>query len=172
MNVSFVLRSTGRSSIRRVGRSTAFRGKKEGENPMYVTSSRDALTAPCTKRFSNEAMDVMQFNLRVIVNAKDTLAFMKQLCTAKEHNFAGWKGDQPVQKYLHNQITVLESTSAPVDAEDPDHMAYRYGDAQVVDLDLICEYLFCKAAYDTVKPKQVQEDITKAGEADAKGKKK
>jgi hypothetical protein len=112
----------------------------------------------------------MQFDVRVVVDAKDTLAFMKQLCTAKPHNFSGWKGTEPAQKYLHNQITILETSTAPVDPEAFEHTVYRYGDAQVVELDLICEYLFNKAAYEDVKPKQVKDDITAAVEAATKKK--
>ena len=170
MNVNFVLTQTVGRSIRRGSRGGGMRGKKTGENPTYVTSAKDAMTTPCTGRFSGETFDVMQFDVRVVVNARDTLAFMKQLCTAKEHKFAGWKGTEPVQKYGHNQITILESTTAPVDPEGPEHMVYRYGDAQVVELDLICEYLFSRAAYEDVKPKQVKDDITTAVEAGTKKK--
>lgn len=168
MNVSFVLGRTGGRAIRRAGRS--MRAKKEGENPLYVTSAKDAMTTPCTGRLTCEDYDVMQFNVRTVVDAKDALAFMKQLCTAKPHKFSGWKGNEPAQTYLHNQITILESGTAPVDPETPEHMAYRYGDAQVVELDLICEYVFNKAAYEAVKPQQVKTDITTALESGAKKK--
>jgi len=170
MNVNFVLTQTMGRSVRRVGRGGGMRGKKTGENPTYVTSAKDAMTTPCTGRYSGETFDVMQFDVRVVVNAKDTLAFMKQLCTAKEHKFAGWKGNEPAQKFAHNQITILESTTAPVDPEGMEHMAYRYGDAPVVELDLICEYLFSKAAYENVKPEQVKTDIVDAVDAGTKKK--
>ena len=170
MNVSFVLgRTTGRA-IRRAGRG--LRAKKEGENPLYVTSAKDGMTTPCSGRLSCEEYDVMHFNVRTVVDAKDTLAFMKQLCAAKPHKFSGWKGNEPAQTYLHNQITILESGTAPVDPESIEHMAYRYGDAQVVELDLICEYLFNKAAYEGIKPQQVKSDITTAIESATKGKKR
>ncbi|MBN1508424.1 MAG: hypothetical protein JW955_16365 [Sedimentisphaerales bacterium] len=166
MNVSFVLgRTTGRS-IRRRGRT--MRTKKEGENPAYVTSAKDAMTTPCTERYSNETLDVMQFDVRVIVDAKDTLAFMKQLCTAKPHKFSGWKGNEPPRTYLHNQITILESGMAPVDPEAIEHTAYKYGNSQVTELDLICEYIFSKAAYESIKPQQVKDDITAAIESGTK----
>jgi len=165
MNVNFVLTQTLGRSMRRVGRGGGMRGKKTGDNPTYVTSAKDALTTPCTGRYSGEIFDVMQFEIRVVVDAKDTLAFMKQLCAAKEHKFAGWKGNEPVQKFLHNQITILESTTAPVDPEGPEHIAYEYGDAPVVELDLFCEYLFSKAAYEDVKPQQVKDDIVAAVDA-------
>ncbi len=162
MNVSFVLGRASSRAFRRAGRG--FRAKKEGDNPLYVTSAKDAMTMPCTERFSCEDYDIMHFEVRVVVDAKDTLAFMKQLCTAKEHKFSGWKGNEPAQKYLHNQITVLESSTAPVDPQRLEHLVYRYGDAEVVELDLICEYILNKAAYETTKPKQVKDDITAAVE--------
>ena len=169
MNVNFTLtQPTGGRSMRRMGRGMARGGKKTGDNPTYITSGKDAMTVPCTGRFSGETFDAMQFEVRVVVNARDTLAFMKQLCTAKGHKFAGWKGNEPAQNYQHNQITILESTTAPVDPEGFEHTVYRYGDAQVVELDLICEYLFIKAAYEDVKPKQVKDDITTALEAGTK----
>jgi hypothetical protein len=172
MNVSFALgKKGGRAMKRRPGQS-GYGTKKEGENPTYVTSAKDAMTTPCTGRFSGESYDVMQFDVRVIVGAKDTLPFMKQLCTAKAHKFSGWKGDQPAQTYLHNQITILESTTSPVDPEFPEHMVHRYGDAQVVELEVICEYLFNKAAYEDIKPQQVKDDIVAAVESATKGKKR
>jgi hypothetical protein len=172
MNVNFVLGKTSSRAMRRPGRSFrgAKGGKTAGENPVYVTGAKDAMTTPCTGRYSGETFDIMQFDARVVVNAKDTLAFMKQLCTAKQHSFSGWKGTEPAQKYLHNQITILESSTAPVDPEAIEHTVYRYGDAQVVELDLICEYLFNKAAYEGVKPQQVKDDITAAVEAATKKK--
>jgi hypothetical protein len=168
MNVSFVLGKTTGRAIRRPGR--AMRAKKEGENPTYVTSAKDAMTTPCTGRYCNEAFDVMQFDVRVIVEARSTLAFMKQLCTAKPHKFTGWKGNDPPQTYLHNQITILESSTAPVDPEANEHMAYKYGNSEVAELDLICEYLLSKAAYEDIKPQQVKDDITTAIESASKKK--
>lgn len=171
MNVSFVFTQTMGRSMRRVGRATGRGGKKTGDNPVYVIVAKDAMTTPCTGRLSGETFDVMQFEVRVVVDSKSALAFMKQLCTAKEHKFAGWKGDQPKQTFQHNQITILESTQSPVDPENWQHNTYRYGDAQVAELDLICEYLFIRAAYDGIKPKQVTDDVAAALEAGTKKKK-
>ncbi len=85
--------------------------------------------------------DVMQFDVHVIVKAADVMRFMQELCSAKTHKFRGWLGDQPEQTYKHNQISILESQIAPVDREDFDHSSYQYGNDEVVDVDLICEYV-------------------------------
>jgi hypothetical protein len=47
----------------------------------------------------------------------------------------------------------------PVEQTDYQHDLYRYGDKPVVDLDLICEYVFQKDAYEEIKPQQVKDDM-------------
>ena len=101
----------------------------------------------------------MHFGLRVVVGVEHVMPFMKELCSAKTHKFSGWFGDQPEQTFEHNQITILESSVVPVDRESYGHRNYRYGDDAVVELDLICEYLFETAAYKDMQPQQVKDDI-------------
>jgi len=136
------------------------RGKKkeEGDRPSYVLKPEEGLTESCTGRASDENLDVVHFNFAVVVDAEAVLPFMKELCSAKEHKFRGFKGElaQP-QTYRHNQITILESTVSAVDREDKLHSRYRYSDDAVVELDLICEYVFNRKAYDAIKPKIVKE---------------
>jgi hypothetical protein len=172
MNMDFVLgRGAGRAFIRRGTIMQQNRGGgKAGDNPIYVTGANDAMTAPCTGRYCNEQFDVVHFDVRVVVEAKSAMAFMKQLCTAKSHEFRGWKNNEPLQKLEHNQITILETSTVPVDLQTPVHNIHRYGDAPTVELDLICEYLFDKPTYEGMKPKQVKDDITSAVEAATKTK--
>jgi hypothetical protein len=167
MNVNFVLGRMAGRSMRRPGRGGRT-SDKTGENPTYVTSAKDAMTVPCTGRYCNDEIDVVHFDVRVVVEAKSAMAFMKQLCSAKTHRFNGWKNEGPAQTLQHNQITILESSTIPVDPQGFEHALYRYGDAPAVELDLICEYLFDKPAYEGQKPEQVKEDITSALEGAAK----
>ena len=168
MNTGFVFgRSAMRRGVRRPGMG-AIRTKQEGENPTYVTSARNAMTTPCTGRFCGEDIDVIHFEVRVVVDARDVMNFLKELCSAKEHKFRGWKGTEPEQTYKHNQITVLETNVAPVDKMDLDHDFYVYGDEPVVDLDLICEYILNKAAYEGIKPQLIKDDITIANTPEKK----
>jgi len=55
-----------------------------------------------------------------------------------------------------------------VDKMDLDHDFYVYGDEPVVDLDLICEYILNKAAYEGIKPQLIKDDITIANTPDKK----
>ncbi len=166
MNVSFVLRARlPGMQLRRRG----IRRNKDVQSPVYVTSARDAMTKPCTGRFTNEETDVVHFNVRVVIRADDVMAFMQRLCSAKEHRFLGFYGDLPAQTCKHNQITVLESNIAPVNRVGYEHDLYRYGDDAVVELDLICEYIFQKAAYEDIKPQLVKDDIVEAATAKQPG---
>jgi hypothetical protein len=162
MSTLFTQSRTGRSVIGARGRRAAA-GPKDKQSPTYAVTLKTAMTGtPCTGRFSNETLDVMQFDVRVIVKAADVMRFMQELCSAKTHKFRGWRGDQPEQTFKHNQISILESQIIPVDREDFEHNTYEYGPDEVVDVDLMCEYVFNKAAYEKIQPKVVLEDIASA----------
>ena len=160
MGVAFTLKQMRGAIRRRAGRGRGFARKGEGENPTYVFDDKTGLTKPCTGRLSNEQIDVIHFDVRVVVRAGDIMAFIDELCRAKEHTFRGYPyGNEPPQTFRHNQITVLESSIAPVDREGFQHSLYRYGNGAVVELDLICEYVFNKVAYDSIQPQQVKDDL-------------
>jgi hypothetical protein len=94
----------------------------------------------------------MQFEVRAITNAAEVMHFMQELCTAKTHKWRGWRGDQPEQTFKHNQIAILECEILPIDREDFDHNSYEYGPDQVASVDLICEYVINKAAFEIPAP--------------------
>lgn len=158
MNVGFTLskgtRMVGGRKVRRTG--------QQQEMPSYAINLKTAMAAPpCTGRFCNAeaGYDVMHFEITVIVSADQVMHFIQELCSAKTHKFRGWYDDLPEQVFKHNQITVLEDSISPVDLEGSDHGTYRYGPGAVVQLDLICEYLFICTGYDEVKPKVILNDI-------------
>ena len=129
--------------------------------PSYVLSANEGLVESCTGRFTNDDIDVVHFNVIVVVNVKAVLPFMQQLCRPKQHKFRGFSNDAVEQTFKHNQITVLESSIEPVDRKDKEHSLYRYGEDAVVILDLICEYIFNKNSYDEIKPESVKESLMK-----------
>jgi len=125
--------------------------------PSYIITVQEGLTEPLTARVCNSDIDVVHFNVAVIVNTKAILPFMQQICSAKQHKFRGFSGDEQEMTFKHNQITVLESTISQVDREDPSYSLYQYGEDAVVRLDLICEYIFYKKGYKEIKPAAVKE---------------
>jgi len=147
MGINFV--ASGRQSIRRPA----------GDRPGYVRLINEGLTNPYTGRLSDDDIDVVHFNIVVLVSAKAVLPFMQELCSAKSHVFRGWSGQERPQAFRHNQITILESKISSVDRDDSLHNLYRYGEDAVVSLDLICEYIFNKSGYDEVKPESVKETL-------------
>ncbi len=157
--------------LKRPGASRRFRGRgrrgprtssDEVDKPTYVISVDNGLTISCTGRLSDDDIDVIDFNIAVVINIKSVLPFMQQLCSAKKHKFKGFSGDEPEQTFKHNQITVLETKFRSV--EDEPYSLYDYGEDPVVELDLICEYIFNKKGYEEIKPETVTEKQLKAAE--------
>ena len=145
LNVSFAASDKGTSK------------KAAAVRPSYVLSIKEELTEPHTGRFCNDDIDVVHFNVVVVVSTKAVLPFMQQLCSAKQHKFRGFSGEEQEQVFKHNQITVLESNVRSIDRKDTAHNLYRYGEDAAVELDLICEYIFNKNGYDEIKPESVKE---------------
>ncbi len=131
------------------------------DKPNYVIELEDATiekTVPWTGRISGKYIDVVHFSTAVIIDSRSVMAFMKSLCSQKEHTHRiGYSenGDEIALK--HNQITVLASEISPVDLEDDVHKYNRYGDDAVVRLSLVCEYIFVRNGYDTIKPRSIKE---------------
>jgi hypothetical protein len=146
------------------GDKEGFRSRERtvGGRPSYVRQGKEermieaALTEPWTGRVCNEDIDVVHFKVGLVVSARAVLPFMQELCSAKQHEFGGFFGEQQRQPFKHNQITILESEITPIDREDESHELYRYGEDAVVELDLICEYIFDKDGYDEIKPELVR----------------
>jgi hypothetical protein len=135
-------------------------GKKTADikRPSYVRTIADGFTESYTGRLSDKDIDVVHFNVVVVVSTDAVLSFMKELCSAKQHKFSGFLGNEQEQIFKHNQITILESSIRPINREDKAHLCYRYGEDAVVELDLICEYIFNKAGYDEIKPEAVKKE--------------
>jgi hypothetical protein len=139
----------------------------EADKPAYVLTGTDGLTESCTGRLSKPEgdIDVIHFNATFVVGAKDVLPFMDKLCSGKEHPFRGYPdGNEPPQTFKHNQISILESKiGSPGLGSDPAHRYYSYGSDNVVELDLICEYVLNRKGYEIIMPASVKTTI--AGQA-------
>ncbi len=145
------------------------KSKDEADRPSYVISAADGLAESCTGRYCGDDIDVIHFNISVVVSAKAVLPFMKELCSAKQHKFSGYPdGLEQPQIFKHNQITVLESKIGSANLNGLDHRYYRYGEDSVLELDLVCEYIFNKRSsgngkgYEDIKPESVKKTL--AGE--------
>jgi hypothetical protein len=86
---------------------------------------------------------------------------MKELCSAKEHQYIDESGQ--THTYKHNQITIIESKIYSVDKEGYENTNYIYGDSGIVELDLICEYILKKEGYEDLKPESVKAALLEQG---------
>lgn len=123
--------------------------------PKYAIKKPDAITQPLTLRMNSELIHVVHFGMAVVVDARKVLWFMEQLCSEKTHVFKGFDGDQPPREFKRNQITILESSARSFQQEMGPHMLYRYGNNPVVELNLVCEYVFDANAYQPIVPEVV-----------------
>lgn len=138
----------------------------ESDSPFYILSEGEGLTKSFTGRFTNEEIDVVHFALSVLISNKKVLRFMDELCSSRSHIFKGFDGKGEEQTFKHNQITILKSNISSVDRDDNEHELYRYGDDAVVELFLVCEYVFNRKGYEAIMPKSVVEETIKTGEED------
>jgi hypothetical protein len=122
------------------------------DKPKYVIKPEEQLTEACTGRISNNDYNVIHFGFVAVVKANEILPFMKALCSAKEHRFKGYKGDEGARVFKHNQITILETNIKAVDPASPEHRYYRYGYDSVEEVEFICEYIFNKKGYEPINP--------------------
>lgn len=154
------------SRNRRDYRRSSRRGKIKAseDRPTYIVSPEQVLAESCTYRKCDDEIDVVHFNFAVVINSKMILPFMREVCIAKEHEFRGFSGEAEPEKFAHNQITIIESRIQPIEVAEPDHELHRYGDDAVVKLELTCEYIFRKIAYDGIKPQVVKDAVAKAQE--------
>ena len=172
MGITFTMglkrpRSGGGGAFRSGRRGAQKKQQEDVDRPVYVRTGAPGLSESCTGRYCSgddedisDDIDITHFNFSVIVSTKSVLPFMKELCSVKEHQFRGYPDpNQPVQTFKHNQITILESKIGSINPDDMTHRYYRYGDESVVSLDLICEYIFNVASYDTLMPLPVKKTI-------------
>ena len=167
MSYSMGLRRPGAGGGVYTGRRSRRSSKKKSDDvdkPLYIHSNDDGLAESCTGRFTgvDSDNDVVQFNITVVINIKSIMPFLQELCSAKEHKFRGFSGDEQEQTFKHNQITVLETKFLSV--EDNPYSLYDFGDDPVVELDLICEYTFNPDGYEEIKPATVKAAIVAAAE--------
>jgi hypothetical protein len=125
--------------------------------PAYVKGYSVFLPVPWTGRMSNEEIDVVHFALSVVVDAKSVSAFMKELCSAKPHTYREkFEQNGKEESASHNQITILQYQHETVIRDNPVHAYYRYGKDATVQMDMVCEYIFNRKAYDVIKPAPIK----------------
>jgi hypothetical protein len=132
-------------------------GVKVQDVPTYVKGYSVFMPVPWTGRMSNEDIDVIHFAVSVVVDAKSTTAFMKELCSAKPHTYrVNFEQNGKQEGAVHNQITILQYQHQSIVRDNPVHAYYRYGKDAVVQMDLVCEYIFNRKAYDVIKPAPIK----------------
>lgn len=128
-----------------------------------VSGLSNFVAKPWTARGGNDQIDVIHFAVSVIVDNRSVLAFMKELCSQKEHTFRqDFKADGRLVTSRHNAITILQNTISVVSPDSPEHQFYRYGSNAAMRLDLVCEYVLDRRGYDSIKPLGIKKRLGQA----------
>jgi hypothetical protein len=130
------------------------------DKPYYILEDSDKVlgVAPWTGRKTDDNYDVIHFNFGIVINTKTMMSFIQALCSEKEHQYReGFVSSGTLKTAKHNQITVLMQEMRPLDRESKPHADYRYGDDGVASLFLVCEYVFDRTGYDSLKPTPIKE---------------
>jgi len=118
-------------------------GDVTGANTGNITGN---MVSSWTGHVSDETAHVVHFELGVIIDTTQVIAFMNALQSQKE---AG-KINQ------RNQITVLEWQMEPLEIEKEKFAGFHYGSGSLTTLRLICEYIFFREGYAKYMPKPVK----------------
>lgn len=145
-------------------------GQSSLDAPFYVRNVSPYMPIPWTGRMCDDQIEVIHFAVSVIVDPSATTLFMKELCSAKPHTYReGFLEKGKQETASHNQITIMEFEIEPVIKTEAIHTYYRYGNSAVVRLNLVCEYVFSRKGYDTIKPAPVKKNLgqlTETGSTD------
>ena len=136
------------------------------DKPYYILADEDKVlgVGPWTGRKTGDKYDVIHFSFGVVINAKMMIPFIQELCSEKEHQYReGFAADGALKTAMHNQITVLMQEMRPLDRGSKSHEDYRYGDDGVASLFFVCEYVFDRTGYDSLKPVSIK-DLLGQGE--------
>ena len=181
MGISF---STADSASRRTSSSSSrvrtervVRRQDSSSLPAYVTSTKEQarrggssrsgrtggsgvlmqgnMVEPWTGRASDDMLDVVHFEVAVVVDTTRITDFLNALRQAKYT--IGEQDGRSVQSNKRNQIVVLEMNMEPVDIEAEQQAGYYYGAASVAELRVVCEYSFFRDGYRRHVPGAVKE---------------
>ena len=128
--------------------------------PEYVTKVGDTyngeMATAWTMRASDDKMDVVQFEVGVIIDTRRINDFINTLQEEK-YTLTILADGTTERADKRNQITVLQVLQDPVFFEDEIEAGYHYGSASVCVLRLICEYIFFREGYQDDIPTSVKD---------------
>ncbi len=127
---------------------------KYSDSPTYIFAADETPTVTPTGRYSDGNYDVVHFGIKLVVNTDDLFHFINELCSVKEHKYIDKTGQ--TFNYKHNQISVLDMTVKSVNLNSEEHNLCWYGNSDVSEVRLTCEYLFHKKGYEDVMPKIIK----------------
>ena len=119
-------------------------GKRESENIGQIVDS-------WTKRISGNLIDVVQFELGLVIDTIKIDDFINALQSEK-YTEIRLNDSTLSNQYRRNQITVLQIMIVPLDVELENQSGFFYGPGSLAVLRLVAEYVFFKSGYQDNMP--------------------
>lgn len=106
------------------------------------------MTRSWTNRASDDLIDVVHFELSVIIDTTAIVDFVNIMQDVKTS-----------EGTRRNQITVLLMNTSPINLRQEEAAGYYYGGGSLAELRMICEYVFFHKGYQDLMPEPVIKDL-------------
>lgn len=135
--------------------------------PQYLVDQSGNLTGRITDswtgRISDDQIDVVQFELGVVMDVAYLNEFISALQSEK-FTLQNKPDGTRVKTGIRNQITVLQFLQESVDRQVELEAGYYFGSGAVGVIRFVCEYFFYKSAYEDLKPEGIsQQQLSSSG---------
>ncbi len=137
--------------VENAGGGAGATGARSGINALQSPSYQ--MTIPWTGHYTNTLTDVYHFTTSMIVESNKVNELINALQSARSN---------PDGTNSRNQITVLQYDLLPVNIQAEEIDGYYYGSGSLVQANIICEYVFFKAGYDSKVPESIKGGATEA----------
>ena len=113
------------------------------------------ITSSFTKRVGDDMVDVVQFEVAVVMDTSRIAKFLNALQGEKQ-TLVTLDGAEAAAHH-RSQVTVLQIHEESVDSDAEGNAGYYYGAGSLATVRLICEYMFFRKGYSHLLPDPVKE---------------
>ena len=123
------------------------------------------ITNSWTRRISEGLVDVIQFELALIIDTMHIDPFINALQSEKMTNIIQNNSSQ-LNQSTRNQITVVQIMIEPINTELEKESGFYYGPGALAVLRLVGEYVFFKSGYESQMPQPVKDILNPPDDTD------
>ncbi len=134
------------------------RASKAGASGKGSSGSYGQMTYAWTKRSSDKLVDVVHFEIAVVIDSTRINDFIDVLQSDKFTEDVSGNGEI-TKTNRRNQMTVLQIQLDPLNITEEEKGGFFYGPSSLKVLRVICEYTFYREGYDRYMPEMVKNEL-------------